>query len=162
MLASVSVVRLSQKILNNFMYVKINLAEIASCRREYLKMNQDELEKIKKEAVRQIDDMYSGLDLRALEIAFEKGVEALQKELDEKEKHIRICHEKIMNRSTMTVKEAVELQKELDEAMDILNWYAEGYGYTTDDSWINHIENGHMRMSSGKRAREFLAKVKKE
>lgn len=50
-----------------------------------------------------------------------------------------------------------ELEKKLNDAIEVVEFYSEGYGLSTDDSYNQHFENGHIRISTGKRARAFLA-----
>lgn len=49
-----------------------------------------------------------------------------------------------------------ELENKLNDAIEVINFYAKGYGLSTDDSYNQYFENGHIRMSTGKRARAFL------
>ena len=55
-----------------------------------------------------------------------------------------------------------ELEKTLAEAVSVIQFYGDGLALDADDSWIAHFEYGHMRISTGKRARSFLEKLKKQ
>jgi hypothetical protein len=54
-----------------------------------------------------------------------------------------------------------KLKAENKKMRDVLEFYANGYAHEIDDSCNNYFENGHIRISSGKRAREALKEVVK-
>lgn len=54
------------------------------------------------------------------------------------------------------------LKQKLDCAVKALGWYKDGYGVTTDDSYMVHVdENISYRRSGGKRARLALEEIKR-
>lgn len=65
----------------------------------------------------------------------------------------------------ITIAEYVEyqsLKQKLDCAVKALGWYKDGYGVTTDDSYVVHVdENISYRRSGGKRARLALEEIRK-
>lgn len=52
-----------------------------------------------------------------------------------------------------------EIEAKLAIAVEALEFYSQGYALDVDDSFIAHFEYGHMRISTGKRAREALASI---
>lgn len=50
-------------------------------------------------------------------------------------------------------------QTEIDELKDVLCFYANGYAHEIDDSCNAYYEDGHIRLSSGKRARQVLKEL---
>jgi len=95
--------------------------------------------------------------------------EKLEEELESKEKHIRICHDKIMDRCTLTVKEAVKLEEENAQLREALSFYADfkNWNETRDYRESEVIKGSDLEVVGldtigGKLARLTLAKLTKE
>lgn len=48
------------------------------------------------------------------------------------------------------------MREQINRLREALEFYANGYAHEIDDSCNNYFENGHIRISSGKRAKEAL------
>lgn len=137
-------------------------------------MNQDELEKIKKEAWEKgkTGTGHTEFDFHLFGSGFNKGVEALQKELVKTNKEFSIIMKTFCEKNDAKIE---ALQKELDEAVEVIKFYADRNNWEQDDMDIqdytilpSDVEkfkemnpNTFNYSSGGKRAMEFLAKVKR-
>jgi hypothetical protein len=70
-----------------------------------------------------------------------------------------ICaeHEGLLQAIQAISKERDELKLENERMRGALEFYQRGYAHDVDDSHIAYFEYGHVRLSSGKRARQALS-----
>jgi beta-galactosidase beta subunit len=64
--------------------------------------------------------------------------------------------ENINSNQAYTIKKLIEGNRILCEALE---FYKQGYAHAVDDSHNAYFENGHIRLASGKRAKEALKKL---
>jgi hypothetical protein len=72
-------------------------------------------------------------------------------------KHHQKSVELSMEREHKLQKERDELKLENEKMREALEFYQRGYAHDVDDSHIAYFEYGHVRLSSGKRARQALS-----
>jgi chromosome segregation ATPase len=90
----------------------------------------------------------------------EQKLASVTKELglrDQWVKHHQKSVELSMEREHKITKERDELKLENERFREALEFYQQGYAHSIDDSHNAYFENGHIRLASGKRARQALS-----